>query len=190
MFVKVAFGHGTPSFPEDSLLNMQVSRPGIEPDLRASRARVRIRHTPRTCSLSAPRQGVEPHLAVPKTAVRPSHSQGMLSSSPSRNRTWSNSFGSCHAIQHTDEPKRQHPDLESNQDQDLRRVLCCPLHHRDTRADDWIRTSINRFTRPAPFSVEPRRQSKQECKESNPAWRFWRPLASQKHTPVVNVVQG
>ncbi len=25
----------------------------------------------------------------------------------------------------------QHPDLESNQDQDLRRVLCDPLHHRD-----------------------------------------------------------
>ncbi len=77
------------------------------------------------------------------------------------------------------------------------------------RADDWICTSIIRFTRPAPFSVEPRRQTlvptlgstpreplraraskpqrgtlKQECKESNPAGRFWRPLASQKHTPV------
>ena len=26
-----------------------------------------------------------------------------------------------------------------------------------SRADDWIRISINRFTRPAPFSVEPRR---------------------------------
>ena len=52
------------------------------------------------------------------------------------------------------------------------------------RADDWICTSIIRFTRPAPFSVEPRRQ-KQECKESNPAQRFWRPLASQKHTPVI-----
>ena len=50
------------------------------------------------------------------------------------------------------------------------------------RADDWIRTSMIRFTRPAPYSVEPRRH-KQECKESNPARRFWRPLASQKHTP-------
>ena len=28
------------------------------------------------------------------------------------------------------------------------------------RADDWICTSIIRFTRPAPFSVEPRRQVK------------------------------
>ena len=41
-------------------------------------------------------------------------------------------------------------------------VVGCPLHHRDTRADDWIRTRINRprkvtQSRPAPFSVEPRR---------------------------------
>ena len=52
----------------------------------------------------------------------------------------------------------KYPDLESNQDQDLRTVLCCPLHHRDKRADDWICTSIIRFTRPAPYSVEPRRR--------------------------------
>lgn len=25
----------------------------------------------------------------------------------------------------------QRPNLDSNQDQDLRTVLCCPLHHRD-----------------------------------------------------------
>ncbi len=83
---------------------MSVSSPGIEPGPRPSQSRVRIQHTPRTCCLSVPHQGVEPRLTVPKTAVRPSHSQGMLSSSPSRNRTWSNSFGSCHAIQHTHEP--------------------------------------------------------------------------------------
>ena len=82
---------------------------------------------------------------------------------------------------------QKHPSLDSNQVQDLRRVSCCPLHHWDVRADDWIRTSIIRpskstLSRPAPYSVEPRRQ-KQECKESNPAGRFWRPLASQKHTP-------
>ncbi len=29
-----------------------------------------------------------------------------------------------------------------------------------SRADDWIRTSINLFTRQAPFSVEPRRQAR------------------------------
>ena len=56
-------------------------------------------------------------------------------------------------------------------------------------ADDWICTSIIPLTRRTPFSVEPRRQ-KQECKESNPAQRFWRPLASQKHTPVTRVTDG
>ena len=50
-------------------------------------------------------------------------------------------------------------------------------------ADDWTCTSINRFTKPVPsYSAT---SAKQECKESNPAGRFWRPLASQKHTPVV-----
>ena len=54
----------------------------------------------------------------------------------------------------------QRPNLESNQDQDLRRVLCCPLHHRDVRADDWICTSIVPLTRRAPFYVEPRRHKR------------------------------
>ena len=67
----------------------------------------------------------------------------------------------------------QYPDLESNQDLNLRRVPCDPLHHRDMRADDWICTSMNRFTRPVPFSVEPRRQ-KHEREESNPVQQFWR----------------
>ena len=142
-----------------------VSLPGIEPDLRASRARVRIRHTPRT-NRSAPRRGIE---------------------------RASGRFEICHAVHHTRRASSisQYPDLDLNQGLDLRRVQCYPLHHRDmctsrssvptwirtrtktlgrscavrytigtffpSRADDWIRTSIYRFTRPAPFSVEPRR---------------------------------
>ena len=47
---------------------------------------------------------------------------------------------------------------------------------RHTRADDWICTSIERFTGPPPFSIEPRRQLKQECKDLNPVGRLWRPL--------------
>lgn len=84
--------------------------------------------------------------------------QELAKSVLARNRTWSNSFGSCHAIQHTHGPTCQYLDLESNQDLDFRRVPCGPLHYRDTRADDWIRTSMNRFTKAAPFYVEPRRQ--------------------------------
>ncbi len=78
-------------------------------------------------------------------------------------------------------------DLDSNQDQDLRRLRCDPLHHRDKshsinkRADGWIRTSIILFTKQVPFSVEPRRQSndarEHEREESNPVGRFWRPPA-------------
>ena len=63
----------------------------------------------------------------------------------------------CDPLHHRDV---QCPDLESNQDQGLRRAPCDPLHHRDrqTRADDWICTSMMRFTGPPPFLIEPRRQ--------------------------------
>ena len=77
----------------------------------------------------APRRGIEPRLAVSKTAVPSVTPAG-----------------------------QQYPGLESNQDLDLRRVPCHPLHHRDkTRADGWIRTSMRRFTGPLPFCIEPRR---------------------------------
>ena len=49
-----------------------------------------------------------------------------------------------------------------------------PSRRFQSRADDWIRTSINRFTRPAPFSVEPCRLIKHEREESNPVRQFWR----------------
>ena len=47
----------------------------------------------------------------------------------------------------------KYPDQESNLDLELRRLRCDPLHHRDTNqgADDWICTSIERFTGPLPF---------------------------------------
>ena len=39
-------------------------------------------------------------------------------------------------------------------------------------ADDWIRTSINRFTKPVPsYSAT---SAKHECKDSNPVRQFWR----------------
>ena len=69
LFVEVASGHGTPCLSIQLPRRRPVSQPGIEPGLRASRARVRIRHTPRTYCFAVPRRGVEPRLAVPKTAV-------------------------------------------------------------------------------------------------------------------------
>ena len=66
----------------------------------------------------------------------------------------------------TTQPKR-HPNLDSNQDPDLQRVghrrealVGLPLHHRDTRADDWICTSMVPLTRRMPFYIEPRRHKR------------------------------
>ena len=119
-----------------------------------------IRHTPRTCYLSVPRRGIEPRL-TDSEVCRAIHHTRRACSRVARPGIEPGPTASeavqCdpHTTGHVLSSRR--PDLESNQDQDLRRVLCCPLHHRDTRADDWICTSIIRFTRPAPFSVEPRR---------------------------------
>jgi hypothetical protein len=63
------------------------------------------------------------------------------------------------------------------------RVSCLPVTCLFSRAGGGIRTHIDRITGAAPFCVEPRRRQ-QECKESNPAWLFWRQPAPQEHTPV------
>jgi hypothetical protein len=90
--------------------NCRASSPGVEPGLRPSQSRVRS----------------------PTLRGRISHS----SSAPPRSRTSSHSFEDCDA---SITPARRfvpsvtvhYPDLESNQDLDLRRVQCDPLHHRD-----------------------------------------------------------
>lgn len=138
-----------------------VSQPGIEPGLRASRARVRIQHTPRTCCWSVPRQGVEPRLVVSKTTVRPSHSQGISGNRRRKHRRLPiiDSYHS-QSVRFFFEPlglPSKYPDLDLNQGLDLRRVQCFPLQHRDVRADDWIRTSMIPLTRRTPFCIEPRR---------------------------------
>src|SRR5436190_14332612 len=57
----------------------------------------------------------------------------------------------------------ERPRQESNLVYNLRGVACESGTLRGQfeikdRADDWIRTSMNRLTKPAPFSVAPRRQ--------------------------------
>ena len=160
-FVVVVLEHGTPPsttwfFKETTII--RVSLPGIEPGLRASRARVLApAHSKDMLFLSTspgsrtPSCGSEDRRAVRHTrkafcrVARPGVEPGptaseadMLSGTPTGQIV-------------------QYPGLDSNQDQDLRRVLCCPLHHRDPRADDWTCTSMIPLTRRMPFSVEPRR---------------------------------
>jgi hypothetical protein len=148
-----------------------------------------IPHTPRTDCLSVPRRGVEPRPAASKAAVPSITPAGPVYVYVGRIANPSY--------------ERQCPDLDSNQDLDLRRVGCAPLHHRDERADGWTCTSIVRFTRAAPFcsatsaegwvllqdlsrftvgrigipSYRREAPARHRCKESNPAGRLWRPPA-------------
>ena len=110
----------------------------------------------------APRRGIEPRLAVSRTAVLIRHTRKAFSSEPV-----------------------SRPGVEPGLRPSEGRVRSTtPSGH--PRADDWIRASISRFTRPVPFSIERRRHfsSKHERAESNPVGRFGRPLAHQEHTRV------
>ena len=77
----------------------------------------------------------------------------------------------------------RHPNLDSNQDLDLQRVQCLPLHHRDSRADDWTCTSICRFTKPVP-SYSATSAVSTSARSRTPYNRFGSCLLSQEHTRV------
>jgi hypothetical protein len=53
------------------------------------------------------------------------------------------------------------------------------------RADDWICTSFCRFTKPAPFSVEPRRQFSTSARSRTPWSSFGGCRLTQEHTRVL-----
>ena len=113
---------------------------------------------------SVPRRGIEPRLAVSKTAVLSGTLAGRFSQSVSR------------------------PGLEPGpgpSEGPMRSATPSGQCIINARADDWIRTSIDRFTRPAPFSVEPRRQSSTSARSRTPSGGFGGRLLSQEHTRVM-----
>ena len=118
-------------------LKTKVSPPGIEPDLRASRAHVRIRHTPATLFfVQHPAEESNLVRQIRSLPCRPSHSQGVICQSVSRPGLEPGPGPSEGPMLSATPPGHvslsfQRPNLDSNQDQDLRTVLCCPLHHRD-----------------------------------------------------------
>ena len=128
---------------------MRVPSPGIEPGLRPSQSRVHPPHS-KDISIERPTEESDLVLQLRRLPCFRHTRRANRANIPTwtRTRTWT--FGGSNAIRYT--------------------------IGIDSRADDWIRTSMIRFTRPAPFSVEPRRQ-KHRCKESNPVGRFWRPPA-------------
>jgi hypothetical protein len=100
-----------------------------------------------------PRQGVEPRLAVPKTAVRPSHSPGNNNSTVSRPGVEPEprpSEGRMRSITPSGRLRSGIPAGTRTSRSPKTRILFCPKHDRDKRADDWICTSIRRFTRAVP----------------------------------------
>ena len=124
-----------------------------------------IRNTPRTFSFSAPPRNRTSSGSFEDCHARPAHPQGVRFKCLDQDLNLDLDLRRvlCDPLHHRDV---QHPDLESNQVQGFRKALCDPLHHRDKhiRADDWICTSIERFTGPPPFSIEPRRQSSRSAR--------------------------
>ena len=149
--------------------------------------------------------------------ANPAHSKDIKLSTPPRNRTPSDRFEVCHAIHHNRRAYRSvsRPGVEPGPGPSEGPMLSAtPPGHQGVAT--WNRTRTKtlgescavRYTiatqepttgfAPASTGLQDRRlsqsshvgKSKQECKESNPAWRFWRPLASQKHTPVFKLFKG
>lgn len=110
--------------------------------------RERTRHLPLATRHSPlPGRGVEPRPAASKTAVPPSHPPGVSrrTSIPTWIRTRAATFGESHALRYT--------------------IGTTASSKR--RADDWIRTSMCRFTRAVPVSVRAT-SAKGARGESNP----------------------
>ena len=91
---------GAPALPRRAM-----SSPGIEPGLRPSQSRVRVRHTPRTSIETRPLAS-----PPPGNRTRPCGFEGRRASAtpagkkPSalaRSRTWSSTFGKSRAVRHT-----------------------------------------------------------------------------------------
>ncbi len=139
-----------------------VSSPGVEPGPRPSQGRVRSATLREHISLQRPAEEsnlVRQFRGLPCSSGTPAgRSFQCLDQDLNLDQDLRRVL--CDPLHHRD-VFNEHPDLESNQVQGFRKALCDPLHHRDnhrTRADDWNYTSIERFTGPPPFSIEPRRQ--------------------------------
>ena len=92
-----------------------------------------------------------------QSRARPAHSEDITVSAPPRNRTPSWRFVVCRALRYTRRASVSTRTRTWIWTFGLSYAILCTIE--TFRADDWIRTSIERFTRPPPFSVEPRRQA-------------------------------
>ena len=133
-------------------------------------------------SFSAPPRNRTPSLQIRSLPCDPAHSQGKCLDQES-NLDLDLRRVLCDPLHHRD---IQRPDLESNQGQGLRRAPCDPLHHRDghIRADDWICTSMMRFTKPPPRCSATSAISSRSARSRTPLGGFGGRFLSQEDTPV------
>ena len=82
-----------------------MSSPGIEPGLRPSQSRVRVRHTPRTFvdtdRLPSPPPGNRTRSCGFEGRRASATPAGKVTSALARSRTWSSTFGGSRAVRHT-----------------------------------------------------------------------------------------
>ena len=85
-------------------LRRAMSSPGIEPGLRPSQSRVRVRHTPRTMKtgvLPSPPPGNRTRTCGFEDRRASATPAGKEPSALARSRTWSSTFGGSRAVRHT-----------------------------------------------------------------------------------------
>jgi hypothetical protein len=81
----------------------------------------------------------------------------------------------------------QRPNLDSNQDQDLRTVLCCPLHHRDVLPIQSRRLDSHQHLpvyKTGAFLSRATSASSTSARSRTPSASFGGWLLSQEHTRV------
>jgi hypothetical protein len=159
----------------------QVSSPGIEPGPRPSQGRMRIRHNPRTYFSKYPAEESNLVRQIRSLSCCPSHPQGVrlfrsvarpgiepgptASEARAPPRSGGRRSGTL-----TGQIIPQYPDLELNQDQDLRSVLCDPLHHRDRFLIKSRRLELHQHepVYKTGASLFGHIGNQHECKDSNP----------------------
>ena len=153
-----------------------MSSPGIEPGLRPSQGRVRIRHTPRTHARSTARiAGARCEITSPGNRTpsgrfevcraHPSHSQGAVARpgiepGPTASEAGVRSGTLTGQI-------FQYLDLESNQDLNFRTVPCGPLHYRDMEPTAGVAPALIGLQNRC-LAVRPRRQARARGFEPRP----------------------
>jgi hypothetical protein len=133
--------------------------------------------------LQCPRQESNPAFDFRRVAcVCPPHSEDSRTfNAPPRNWTSSCSLGNCRAVRHTRRATASRPGIEPGPGPSEGPMRSVTPSRRIHRADDWICTSMMRFTKPPPrYSAT---SASRSAGSRTPCDGFGDRLLSQEHTP-------